>query len=121
MQVGLLRPPSGQQIPLKLAAAAGSRLLSASNASTALLLLNGARATFKFTGVPEEPVLSVLRDFSAPVMARVEGQTPEDLAVVAASDPDTFARWVGRLGQCQPRASGSSKLSTTSPLSACHL
>ena len=48
--------------------------------------------TFEFTGIPEAPVPSLLRGFSAPVKLKVE-VTPEQLAFLAANDDDPFNRW----------------------------
>ncbi len=46
----------------------------------------------RFHGVPERPVLSLNRGFSAPVTLAIE-QRPEDLAFLAGHDSDPFARW----------------------------
>ncbi len=57
-----------------------------------VLLLEEERASFVFTGLEEEPVPSLLRDFSAPV--RLEMERPrEDLALLLARDTDGFQRW----------------------------
>src|SRR4029078_4527940 len=48
--------------------------------------------TFEFTAVPERPVLSLNRGFSAPI--KVMSNVPaEDLKFLAAHDPDPFNRW----------------------------
>jgi aminopeptidase N len=47
---------------------------------------------FVFTGLPERPVPSLLRDFSAPV--RVDyPYTPENLQALASRDDNGFVRW----------------------------
>ncbi|KQT88254.1 aminopeptidase N [Aurantimonas sp. Leaf443] len=46
----------------------------------------------RFAGLKERPVLSVLRDFSAPVVLRHE-QSEADRLVLAARDPNLFNRW----------------------------
>ncbi|WP_394060693.1 aminopeptidase N [Alcaligenes sp. WGS1538] len=48
--------------------------------------------SWTFTQVPQTPVLSLLRNFSAPV--RIEYYRPDaELALLARHDPDPFARW----------------------------
>jgi aminopeptidase N len=57
-----------------------------------LLQLREEKQSFSFPGLAERPVLSFLRDFSAPV--RVEPfQRREELAFLMAHDRDLFNRW----------------------------
>ena len=57
-----------------------------------VLELKKREETFTFKNVSERPVLSFLRDFSAPV--RVEPfQDKEDLAFLMAHDPNLYNRW----------------------------
>jgi aminopeptidase N len=91
--VGLL-DRRGQPIPLRLA---GS---DAPAAETCLLMLEEEQASFTFVDVPEAPVPSLLRDFSAPVKVRY-GYTPAELAVLIAHDSDPFARWEAAQRLCQ--------------------
>jgi aminopeptidase N len=56
------------------------------------LELTEEEQTFEFPDIPEEPVPSLLRGFSAPVKLRTE-VTPEQLAFLAANDDDPFNRW----------------------------
>jgi aminopeptidase N len=57
-----------------------------------LLQLREEKQSFSFSGLGERPVLSFLRDFSAPV--RVEPfQGREELAFLMANDRDLFSRW----------------------------
>lgn len=94
LQVGLLNE-KGQNLALQLkGSAAGSRVLSTEDSQTAQLLLNNKTATFTFSNVQQQPVLSVLRGFSAPVKPWVDPQTPEDLALIAKYDRDVFSRQV---------------------------
>ncbi|MEJ2535142.1 MAG: aminopeptidase N, partial [Gammaproteobacteria bacterium] len=84
--VGLLRA-DGTPLPLRLegedaAAAAGTRVLR----------LEEERQRFTFVDVPEPPVPSLLRDFSAPVKVRYD-YSGEELATLIAHDTDAFARW----------------------------
>jgi aminopeptidase N len=48
--------------------------------------------TFEFAGVSEKPLVSVLRDFSAPVELRAV-YSDQDLALLTRFDTDAFARW----------------------------
>ncbi len=48
--------------------------------------------TFTFSDVKEKPVLSFLRDFSAPVRVK-SSQSREELAFLMAHDSDLFNRW----------------------------
>jgi aminopeptidase N len=56
------------------------------------LVLDAAQATWTFTGLTEEPVPSLLRGFSAPVVLD-DGLSEDDLLVLLAHDPDAFNRW----------------------------
>jgi aminopeptidase N len=61
-------------------------------ATTRILHLQEAEHTFLFKDIPEKPVLSLLRNFSAPV--RVEHARPDsELAFIMAHDSDPFNRW----------------------------
>lgn len=57
-----------------------------------VLELTGAAQTFTFLGVEEEPVPSLLRDFSAPVKLDA-AFTDDELALLLARDSDAFVRW----------------------------
>ncbi len=61
-------------------------------ARTAVLALTQAGQSFVFTDVPENPVPSLLRGFSAPVQVRFEYSDAE-LAHLMAYDTDAFCRW----------------------------
>jgi len=71
-----------------------NRLISSSGecAGTSILELNEAEETFVFTGIPEQPVPSVLRGFSAPVKVMLD-LTDEERLFLMANDPDEFNRW----------------------------
>ncbi|MDA8164923.1 MAG: aminopeptidase N [Desulfobacteraceae bacterium] len=83
--VGLLGP-RGEELPLRLQGeaegAAGSRVLE----------LREETHLFRFTGVTEKPVPSLLRGFSAPVKLLYD-YTDEELRFLLAHDPDPFNRW----------------------------
>lgn len=59
---------------------------------TKVLHLREAEQSFSFPDVPEKPILSFLRDFSAPV--RVESfQTREEMIFLLSHDSNLFNRW----------------------------
>lgn len=58
----------------------------------ALLLLENDSTDYTFTGLKEEPVVSLLRNFSAPVKLRMR-RSVEELAFLMAHDTDDFNRW----------------------------
>jgi aminopeptidase N len=57
-----------------------------------VLELREARQRFTFVGLDEEPVPSLLRNFSAPVKLDA-GYTDDELAQLMAADSDAFVRW----------------------------
>ena len=57
-----------------------------------MLLLDQAEQTFTFKGVSAEPVVSLLRDFSAPVQLNYDYQD-EDLAFLLKYETNGFNRW----------------------------
>ena len=76
-------------IPLKVAlfgATSGCRL------DERLVLLEGKSTEIAFAGLAERPVLSINRDFSAPVVVET-GRTLADLAFLSAHDDNAFARY----------------------------
>ncbi len=59
---------------------------------TVVLQLREAEQSFVFTGIPEEPVPSILRGFSAPVKVRTD-LTEDERVFLMAHDPDPLNRW----------------------------
>ena len=57
-----------------------------------LLVLSGESATYEFKGVPNKPVPSLFREFSAPVKV-VSPLTQADQLFLARHDSDPFNRW----------------------------
>jgi aminopeptidase N len=57
-----------------------------------VLMLSSPAESFVFTGIPEFPVPSLNRGFSAPIKL-LAGLAPEDLRLLAAHDSDLFNRW----------------------------
>ncbi|HTO63181.1 MAG TPA: aminopeptidase N, partial [Bradyrhizobium sp.] len=74
----------GRDLPLKLAD--GSAL------DRGLLVLDKASQSFVFGGVNERPVLSINRNFSAPIKLTAD-LGAADLRLMAAHDSDPFNRW----------------------------
>ena len=85
--VGLIAP-DGCDLPLCLEEeGAGSEAVF-----TKVLMLDEAEKTFRFTGIEVEPVPSILRGFSAPVILEQEVDEAQ-LAFLMANDSDPFNRW----------------------------
>jgi aminopeptidase N len=57
-----------------------------------LLVLKEAKQEFTFENVPTKPILSILRDFSAPVILELE-QSDDELFSLIAHDTDAFNKW----------------------------
>jgi aminopeptidase N len=55
------------------------------------LILSAAEQSFVFDNIAVRPVASLFRGFSAPI--KLKGQTPAQLAFLAAHDSDSFNRW----------------------------
>jgi len=85
--VGLIAP-DGSDLPLRLCdeGDAGEAVF------TKVLTLDQTKKTFRFTGIEIEPVPSVLRGFSAPVILEQE-EDEARLAFLMANDSDPFNRW----------------------------
>jgi aminopeptidase N len=85
LAVGLVGP-DGRDIPLKFEGDA------APVGTTRVLDLRETRQQFRFTGIPERPVPSLLRGFSAPVTVHFD-YSADELAFLAAHDSDPVNRW----------------------------
>ncbi len=78
---------TGNDMPLHLAGD------PASGSTTSMMLeLTQAKHSFTFTQVREKPVVSLLRNFSAPVILDID-YTDAELAHLLAHDSDHFNRW----------------------------
>jgi len=62
------------------------------NGTTSVLELTEAEQTFTFDGIPAEPVVSLLRGFSAPVRI-VSEQSDAELLTLMGGDDDAFVAW----------------------------
>lgn len=84
--IGLLSPTGAVVLPQ------GAQPHPLGAPGTLLLELTEAEQSWTFHGVAERPVLSLLRDFSAPVI--IDYARPDtELALLARHDSDPFARW----------------------------
>jgi len=88
LAIGLL-DGHGNSLPLKRL---GSNQTRAQAKTTTILDITQSQSQFTFVEVPEAPVPSVLRDFSAPVKATIQRGAGE-LGFLSAHDPDPFNRW----------------------------
>jgi aminopeptidase N len=70
----------------------GKDLPLAGAAEHGVIVLDEPRHSFEFTGLAEKPVLSINRNFSAPVKLTTD-LTIGDYAFLAAHDSDSFNRW----------------------------
>ncbi len=86
LAIGLLGKDGGN-LPLRLA---GEH--SPSECHTRVLELRETEECFRFIDVPERPVPSLLRGFSAPVKLRFD-YSEKELSFLMAHDSDGFARW----------------------------
>ena len=83
--------PVKQPMPLPLNIALFDRA-TAKPISEQLYILDEASAELRFDGLHDRPVLSINRDFSAPVIVETD-RTLADLAFLSAHDDDPFARY----------------------------
>ena len=65
---------------------------NASATNQVILKLTEAEQSFVFENLTEQPIVSILRGFSAPVKL-VMDRSLEELAFLLSYDPDTFNRW----------------------------
>ena len=97
----------GDELPLQLEGE------SEKAASNRLLIVEDARQEYTFINVPEAPVPSLFRDFSAPVKIAY-AYSKQQLATLIQYDSDAFVRWDAAqrmsanaiLEQCQRHADG---------------
>lgn len=62
------------------------------SAEPELIQLKGSKETIQFENIPQEPVVSLLQDFSAPVMINYE-QTEDALSALLRFESNGFAKW----------------------------
>jgi aminopeptidase N len=86
VSLGLVGASSGAALPLQLQ---GS---PAAASDSHLFVMTQAAESVTFENVLEEPVPSILRGFSAPVIVDID-YTDAQLLTLLANDPDPFNRW----------------------------
>ncbi len=94
-------PNQAQKLPMHIPVKLG---LLAADGSAAEIVFNGqssqeltldvteAEQSFSFENLPQQPVVSLLRGFSAPVSLKIQ-RSLEELAFLLRHDSDTFSRW----------------------------
>jgi len=111
LSIGLIGR-DGQPLPLRLEDEAPG------SATERLLVLEDTRSFFTFVDVEVEPVPSLLRGLSAPVIL-VDGLTDADLLVLLQHDTDPFNRWEAgqrlALSRLVAAASGSAAAALDAP------
>ncbi|MFN7857455.1 MAG: DUF3458 domain-containing protein, partial [Acidovorax sp.] len=90
MELGLIDATTGAALPLHLAGAGSDD--SASTVTSRVVVLTETSQTLTFTGIHAEPVPSLLRDFSAPVVLDID-YSDDQLLTLLAHDTDAFNRW----------------------------
>ncbi|CAI8781906.1 aminopeptidase N [Methylocaldum szegediense] len=86
LAIGLLAP-DGTELPLQLEGETEPH-----GQTTRVLDLKEPDQQFRFVGLPEKPVVSALRGFSAPVRLHMN-RSDQELAFLFSHDPDPFNRW----------------------------
>ncbi|MDR0934050.1 MAG: aminopeptidase N [Burkholderiaceae bacterium] len=91
MAIGLL-DSKGRSLPIAANNHAICKPLPDAAPGTVLLELTRKSQTFTLNGIPEKPVISALRNFSAPVILEYD-QPDEELTLLLSADTDAFNRW----------------------------
>ena len=91
LAMGLL-DAGGQELPLRLTIEGIEEGADQVKTGTRVLEVRAAAEQFRFVGLSERPVPSLLRGFSAPVKLRFD-YSDQDLEFLMARDTDGFARW----------------------------
>ena len=86
-----MKRPFHMPVAVGLLAPDGKDLLE-NERGTEILELREKEQLFTFQNIKEQPVLSFLRDFSAPVRV-VSFQSRQDLALISRTDSNLFNRW----------------------------
>jgi aminopeptidase N len=85
LKLGLLNTKSGQAEPIRLEG-------ETEYTDEIILSLTQTKQTFVFEGLEHQPIISVLRNFSAPIKLTIT-QSLETLAFLLRHDSDPFNRW----------------------------
>jgi aminopeptidase N len=84
--------PSKKPMPIPLRTALIGKQTGTEVASERLIVLDETQQSVKFENISEAPLLSINRDFSAPIVLQAE-RRPGELESLAQSDTDPFARY----------------------------
>jgi aminopeptidase N len=91
-----IAPTPGQPVKQPMTVPLRTALIGAESgteiAAERLILLDGEQAVVEFEGISEPALLSINREFSAPVIMEVD-RAPGELEKLAHSDSDPFARY----------------------------
>jgi aminopeptidase N len=85
-------PGQPEKAPFHIPVAVGLVGADGTDLASAMLELTGPEQQFSFDGIAERPALSLLRDFSAPVILEHDW-SDDELAYLVAHDGDAFNRW----------------------------
>ncbi len=85
-------PGQPEKLPFHIPLAVGLVGADGNDLAAELLSLKNAEERFVFENIPQAPVPSILRGFSAPVIVKYP-YTDADLAHLMAHDSDAFNRW----------------------------
>jgi len=88
LALGLLAA-DGSELPIRLDGESAGAAADADG--TRVVTLSGERQSFRFVDLPQRPVPSLLRGFSAPV--KLKGVPLDRLKFLAVHDREPFARW----------------------------
>jgi len=91
LAVGLV-DVDGRDLPLNIGEDSTFGPASCASPTTVVLAVTQSEQAFVFTDVPEHPVASLLRGFSAPVSVKCD-YTDAELTHLMAYDSDPFSRW----------------------------
>jgi len=86
------RQPNKQPMPIPLKTAIIGEESGAEICPERLIVLDQPKQSFRFENVSETPLLSINRNFSAPIMITAE-RRPQELDKLAQADTDAFARY----------------------------
>ncbi len=86
LAIGLMDPDSGVDMPVSLDGEAGE------GTTTRILDVKKSNQSFRFSGLSNAPIPSLLRGFSAPVKLVID-RDDQTLAFGLANDSDPFNRW----------------------------
>ncbi len=91
ISIGFLNS-QGQDLPATLLEKSEFDHLASNHEGATIIHLTQPEQSFNFSGFKEKPVVSLLREFSAPIKLSLE-QSKDELAFIMGHDTDKFNRW----------------------------